>query len=141
MLYLQLQLPIFVLALIANIALAIVVLQYATKDRSRTLFCLFVIAQMFWITANYFAFQVPKNYFLFVSRLTMFFATFHALFFYLFIDNFLDKRSANYKGAIIPTLIFGCVVAVLTLTPLVFSHLAPDKTGHLAPQTGPFIAL
>lgn len=139
--YLQLQLPIFVLALIANITLGTIVFQYASRDRSRILFSLFILAQMFWITSNYFAFQVSINYFLFVSRLTMFFATLHALFFYLFIDNFLNKKPLEYKYKIIPSIFFGIVVALTTLSPLIFSHLEVGADGNIYPKSGPLIPL
>lgn len=141
MTYLQIQLPTFVLALVANITLAMIVLQYATKNRSRILFCLFVITQMFWITSNYFAFQVPQNYFLFASRLTMLFATFHALLFYLFIDNFLNKQEPDYKGRIIPSVVIGVLVGLISLSGLIFSRLDFDINGNLAPKAGPLIGL
>ncbi len=140
MIYLQYQLPIFVIALIANVALVTVVIQYAPKNSSRTLFCLFAIAQMLWITVNFFAFQVPIEYFLFVSRLTMFFAISHAVLFYLFVDNFLAKHPVK-MSRVIPISVFGSAVAVTTLTSLVFSRLGPDSNGTLAPQTGPLIPL
>ncbi len=137
----NLGLPIFVIALLANVALALVVLEYGPKDRSRIWFPLYVLAQMFWITINYFAFSVSAENFLFIARLTMFFATFHALFFFLFVRHFLSQNSYLAIKKVKALYLTGIVIAFLTFTPMIFSKLIVGADGNLAPKPGPLIPL
>ena len=102
----QIEFPLFVIALIANIALAIIVFRYAPKNISRYLFVFFTLTQVTWIGVNYVYFNRSLEFFnsnpLLVSRLTMFFATFHAFAFFLFIYSFLQKQNILTKKLIIP---------------------------------------
>ena len=139
MFFSQIDFPIFVLALIANLALLTVVLQFGPKDRSRIFFSLFVLFQMFWITVNYFAFRVSEINFLLVSRLTMFFAVFHSLFFFLFVKHFLSKT--DIKKLALALSACGVLVSILTLTPYIFSRLTVNVDGTIAPQPGSLIPL
>ncbi len=137
----NLALPIFVIALLANVALALVVLEYGPKDRSRVWFPLFVLAQMFWITINFFAFSVGPEHFLLIARFTMFFAALHSLMFFLFVRHFLSQESFLKAKSVIFLCIFAVVIMALTLTPLIFSKLVLSKDNNLVPQTGPLIPL
>ena len=134
------ELSIFVAALIANLSILVIVLRYAPKDQSRTLFSLFILAQVFWITTNYFSFQsYNSGDFLFITRLTLFFGTFHSLAFYLFINNFLDNKPIRQKKSSIVLICAGILIAALTISPAFFSGLGTDAKGQPAPTPGPLI--
>lgn len=134
------EFPLLVIAAVANLALGIIVFQFAERNRSRYLFSLFVLAQVAWIAVNYFNFHIPPRYFLIVVRLTLFFATYHALFFFLFVYTFLSDQPFP-KRLVFSAVAFQTAVAILTLSPLVFYNPHLDPNGKMVPDTGPAIAL
>lgn len=137
----QFEFPVFVLAFVANIILLIVVFQYAQRNRSRVLFSLFVIAQAAWITINYFAFSGNSSQFLWLARFTMFAATLHALAFFFFVYFFRDEDERMKRWYLFAIIIIGAIVAAITLSPYLFTSLAPDAHGVLSPQAGPAIPM
>lgn len=137
MLNTNLEFVIFVAALIANVSILITVYRYAKQDQSRILFSFFVLAQLFWITVNYFSFHnYNSSTFLTIARLTLFFATFHTVTFYLFVDSFLDETPFIKKRLAKALLFLGSIIAVLSLTPAFFSQLGIKEYGILSPKTG-----
>src|ERR1043166_4505481 len=91
-----------------NIAMLVLVLRYAERTLSRIMFSLFILAQSFWITINSLSFR-PGYQTLGLARLTIFAATFHVFFFFLFIYTFLEKKNTLNKKVLIP-LIFGLFI-------------------------------
>ncbi len=135
--YSQLEFPVLIIAIVANLTLAIIVLQYAARNRSRYLFSLFVLAQVAWFAVNYFSFRVSPNHFLLVVRSTLFFATIHASSFFLFIYTFLSEETVLNKRLLIVWTILTAAVAAWTLSPYVFFSPTFDPvTGTLSPQVG-----
>ncbi|TSC82103.1 MAG: Uncharacterized protein G01um101420_633 [Parcubacteria group bacterium Gr01-1014_20] len=137
MTYIQVEFPLFVIAIIANISLGIIVLRYSPKSVSRYLFGAFVLSQVFWIGTNFAAFV--GNNFLWLARLTMLFAALHAFFFFLFIYTFLEKRKVLTSKLLTPLIVFLVVIIALTLSPLIFEKLEPNQSGSLGPKPGPAI--
>ena len=135
--YSQIELPVFLISLGANLALGIVVFRYAARTASRRFFFVFIIAQILWMATNYISFLPGAREYLWLARATMFFAAIHATAFLLFLDTFLDKDKllGGTARAVLGIILLG--VASATLTPLVFSQLGPDATGRLVPQAGP----
>ncbi len=143
MFFSQTEFSIFIIALMANLSLLLIVVNYAPKNPSRYLFSFFVLAQIFWIGTNYFSFQIKNSAgFLTITRLTLFFATFHALTFFLFIKNFL-KREPDKSQILSKILIFfAIIISTLSLTSTFFSYpIINSSNGSLAPTTGKFIPL
>lgn len=133
--YSQIEFPILVTAIIANIALAIIVLRYAEKGISRYLFPIFILFQIFWFGANFLSFKVSSQYFLLLVRLTIFFAAFHSFFFFLFIYTFLKKEN-KFGRKIEPLIVLLIIVAALTLTPAIFGNMTYDSFNNPAPEIG-----
>lgn len=136
--YSQIELPVFLISLAANLALGIVIFRYAPRTPSRRYFFFFILAQIMWITANFSAFHyLNEQHFLWLSRATMLFASLHAAAFLFFLDTFLDRErflDGTARGVVSIALLG---IASASLTPLVFSHLGTDSSGSLAPQSGP----
>ncbi len=133
---------VFVSSLVANLSIFVIVFRYALKDQSRILFLSFVLAQTLWITINYFSFSAADTpYFLSVTRLTLYFAAFHALTFYLFVSNFLQQPIFYKKRSVIILAVVSLLVAALTLSPVFFSSLGEKVNGIQSPNIGPLIGL
>ncbi len=130
----QIEFTVFVIALIANISLAIVVLRFAPKNISRYFFTFFVFSQIFWITINYYSFRVGLDVYLVWKRLTLFSAPFHAITFFLFIDTFLVKGNIVKKKIYIPLIILLVVVCGLTLSPFALQSIDFDSQGKEIPH-------
>ena len=142
--YTQFEFFTFIGSLFANIVLAILVLRYAPKNPSRSLFSLFILAQSLWINANYFAFFAPDRYFLSLARITMFFAVFHALMFFVFVRTFSSNERLLKRKFLIVLGGLASTIAILTLSPLVFSGVIMTDSGKLSLQSGigmPFFGL
>ncbi len=136
MLIYQIELPLLLFALAANFSLLYAVFRYAPKDKARLIFCYFVLAQFFWVSANYYNFHAPKETFLLSVRFTLFFATFHALTFFLFINSFHEKLYKFSKKLTHLVSYAAVMIALLTLTPYIFSELKYTPSG-LSPSIGP----
>ncbi len=138
----QIELPIFVLAVVANLALAVVVFQYAQKGLSRYLFPLFVLLQIAWISANWAVFLPGDDLvFLWKLRSVYFFATLHAFAFYFYIYTFLVPKEDIKKLFFIIAPIVASAVAIFTLTPFVLNSVQVDHLGQRLPVIYPGIAL
>lgn len=133
---------IFVVALIANISILVTVFRYSTKNESRMLFSIFILAQLFWISINYLSFQTLTHpNFLLITKLTLFFGVLHSIAFFLFINNFLTTTSFKEKRSQIWILCTGIFIAALTFSPAFFNDLTTDINGTPSPKTGPLISL
>ncbi len=142
MLFPNIEFSIFVIALIANLSILLTVFRYGDDNQSRKLFIFFVLSQMLWVTTNFFSFQsLNESYFLLVTRLTLFFATFHSVAFYLFISNFQDDTNFKNKLDSVIILCSGILIACLTLSPAFFGNLIIDTNGVPAPTTGSLMPL
>jgi len=140
MTFANIEFSIFVVALIANTSILLTVLRYGSNNQSRKLFLFFVLSQMAWVTVNYFSFQrFNKSDFLLLTRLTLFFAVFHSVTFFLFIQNFLNESEFTKKKSSIIVLCLGILIACLTLSPAFFGNLIFNAHGVPTPSTGPLM--
>ncbi len=138
--FVTLESQVFVAIIIANIVMGIMVWLYAARGSiSRYVFLFFIAAQILWLTTNYLLFAGGEKHFLFLTRLTVFFATFHAFFFFLFVYTYLEQAQILKQKFVIASSVFGAFAALLTLSPYVFSHYLVDASGQLVPQPGPAI--
>lgn len=127
MLTVSFEFPLFLTAIIANVALAVIVALYAPKNNSRHLFVAFVSIQILWAVTNYLAFLVGSEYFLQTVRLVMFFASLHSLFFLLFISSFFSENNIFRKTHVWIVVALEIVIGALVFSPYIFSML--DKNG------------
>lgn len=139
--FVQIELPVFVIMLFANVSMAVIVLRFAVKDMARLLFALFVFAQIFWILANYLAFHTNDQFFLWAIRSIYFFAVLHSGLFYLFVYNFLKTQKALKCKWMCLFILMGISVAVLALTPWVINGSRINENQELVPTTGMGIAV
>lgn len=138
----QIELPVFVLAVVANLALAVIVFQYAQKSLSRYLFPIFVLLQIAWIGANYSTFLPSSDIgFLWRLRIVFVFATLHTYGFYFFIRTFLIYQE-KVKFAFIKVLgTFGLLVAGFVTSPFVLGGVEVNALGQKVPQVLPGIVV
>ena len=138
--YLDIEFPVFLFSVIANISLAIIVFRYAEKRLYRITFVLFVLGQLSWIVVNYISFWIPQQYWLFTARLTMLFAAMHAFLFFLFIYSFLRKTKLNFR-LIVPYLLFLIFIVGASFSTGIFKDLQEISSGKFAPQPGPLMPI
>jgi signal transduction histidine kinase len=136
-----LEFLIFASIILVNIGLAVVVWFYAAKSISRYFFSSFIVMQVLWLVANYILFGFGRDNFLFLTRLTIFFATFHAFFFFLFIYTFLETKDVLKRKIFFFLLPAFAIAAGLTLSPYVFTHVIINEAGEYVPQKGPAIGV
>ncbi len=125
----DIEFSLFIIAVIANVSLAISVLRFAPKNLSRFLFSGFVLTQLFWIIVNFYSFRVSAENHLFFARLTLFTSPFHAFAFYCFIKTFLVDKTNIKKRYFLPFLLAMVAVAGITLTPYVLQDEIVNAAG------------
>src|SRR3989344_1828371 len=136
----ELEFPVFVTALIANVTLVLIVFRYAPKDRSRLLFILFGLSQTIWIMVNYFAARSNPDTILSMARWTIAAAVPHPILFFLFIHSFLNKKdiiSRSYSWSLV---ILVGIFVLLARSPFLFTH-TEVKNGIITPIAGIGMAL
>jgi signal transduction histidine kinase len=135
----QIEFLLFIISLVANIALGITVWRYSPHNAIKIIFELFILAQILWISFNYslFGFLITnERIVLGIARLTMFFATLHAFTFLLFISSLWTTKYIYQRWWFIPLSGFASFVALLTLTDFVFRNVFYSPTGDVITQTG-----
>ncbi len=125
----DLEFSVFIIAVIANFSLAVAVLRFAAKDRSRYFFTYFVTTQLFWIIVNFYSFRVNFESYLWWSRFILFTSPFHAFSFFLFISTFLDPKKKLNSKLYVPLIVSMILVALFTMTPYVLQTITQDSAG------------
>lgn len=113
----------------------IVFLNNRASITNRT-FLLFALSTVFWGVTNYFAYQTAiAKFILWFFRLVLFFAIYQAFFLFQLFYVFPSERISFpkwYKYGLIPLV---AVIAILTLTPLIFSGVAEVASPGQASKT------
>lgn len=136
----EIEFPVFVIALIANIALVLIVFRYAPKNRSRIFFVLFGLSQTIWILVNYFAARSNADSILDMARWTIAAAVPHPVLFFLFIHYFLIKKDTVNRTYIWILTALVASFILLARSPFLFTHLE-IKNGVPTPIAGFGIAM
>jgi len=132
----DLELPFLIIAVVANISLAIIVLRYAPQREYRNYFVLYALTQVVWVVVNYFAVRSAPDLILFMARFTIVAAVPHPALLYLFIRSFLrhDEPIRKAFKVSIGALVVGLIA--LALSPFLFTHLETIQ-GQATPVAGP----
>lgn len=117
--------------------LGIIVYLKDPKSASHRLFILFCADTILWTITNYISLHYLS---LFWMRLVMFFAVPQAFLFFLFVHTFPAEKIQLPKKIFLFLLVFIILVMILTLSPLLFSHLE-YKDGQVIPVAGPAMLL
>lgn len=142
MYYEILEFPLFVLAILANITLAVAVLRYAqSEERVRYLFVLYIVSQILWVGMSYVAFHVPIEQALLFTRLTMFFAALNAFCLAWLMSGLVRGDIKLSRSLIILIIIFLFIVMGLTVSPWLFTHVDLTTQSILVVQSGPAMPL
>ncbi len=136
----SLEFSTFVLSILANISLVIIVLRYAPKERSRSLFALFVMVQTVWVVVNYFAIRSDQDKVLDMARWTIASVVAHPILFFLFIKSFLNKDFNYSKSFYIFSVICIGTLFWLARSEYLFTH-AELREGQAVPIAGPGMAV
>lgn len=126
----------------ATMILGFVVFYNNTKSTTNRSFLLFTIMTTLWGTLNYVNYQIANPTLAFWTlRVSIFFAVWHAFSFlqlFFVFPNETVEYPKSYKWALIPLV---TASAILTLTPLVFSHVEELNNGRIVKVVnGPAIA-
>lgn len=127
------------------IYIGVITIFHDVKNVTNKLFFLISLATVLWAFSNYFSLHPIIFPAIVWSRLVLFFAVPHILLFYLFIKNFPEPKFTIPKKQVFVFSIFGFIVMLLTITPLVFKSLIYNKEvpspvpGILMPIFGFFV--
>lgn len=129
------------IAAIAMAALGLMVFIKGARNISSVAFLLFVIISALWGALNYLNYQIDNPaVILWIIRTIMFLAVLQAFSFFLFIYTFPNvPRLPRHITLLLAPLVSG--VALLTLSPFVFSGLSFVQDGVSRPIPAPGIAL
>src|SRR3989344_6960308 len=113
------------------------------RSATNRLFLIFSLVNAGWSIFNYISYQTDIVAFrLLFIRLVLFFGVLHAFSFFFFIYTFPKKKfalSSKVKNFLIPSI---AAVAILTLSPFVFSGIQQASTGDVSqPIPAPGIVL
>ena len=135
--YLEVQLQIFVLALIANVALGWLVLWYAPKNISKIIFPIFALLQILWFGANYWVFSTKTDFqFLWSLRLVYFFSILHAASFFAFVITFLQPLNRLRKNLLIVLNPIALFVSSLSLSKFMMEGVTLEAGNQRVPILG-----
>ena len=119
--------------------LGIVVFLHDFYSDTNKYFVFFCIVTVLWIATDYIGYKLSSVLItLWVIRLHIFFSCWNAYFFYKLSTTFPRKKTTSTKASLFVITIITGITSILSLSPLVFSHL--DKLappGHASlPETG-----
>ena len=124
----------FIIAFIINIGLGLSLVRHGRKHISHKFFLTFLSIQNIWLIIMYTSVRAPEKYLLLMARIAMFFGALDALFLFLFVYTFQKQKISKKFLWIVSSM--AAIVAVLTLSPFVFSHLVSNAMGEYAPKAG-----
>lgn len=131
-----------VIAVLANLFLAVIVLIFAPKNNTRHLFSVFCVVQSAWVIVNYISF-LQNDLVAYVTwvRVVAFCAMIHAfLFFWLAYFLLSTKRSELSRKSVIAMFLSLIIMLSLAFTPLFFK-MATENYGRVSLIHGPLIFL
>jgi len=131
----------FAIAIVAMVSLGLLVFFKGERNLSDSFFLFFTTISALWGTLNYANYQFDNpTLILWIIRAIMFLATLQALSFFLLIYSF-PKGTAPPKRVMIIMSLVVAAIALLTLTPFVFSGIKFESGGVSQPVPAPGIAL
>ncbi len=119
----ELELPFLIIAVVANISLAVIVLRYATKNESRNFFVLYALTQIVWIVINYFAVRSSPDLILTMARFTIVAAVPHPILLFLFVRSFINPEGAVRLSLKLFSVGLVVLLSGLALSPFLFTHV------------------
>ncbi|MEK7542676.1 MAG: ATP-binding protein [Patescibacteria group bacterium] len=133
----QIEITSLVIAVVANLGLGFLVWKYAAGITSN-IFVAFVVIQTFQIIINYISVRIwlGETFFIWGGRIAMFSAAFYALFFFLFVYTFLERKATFRKRIFLPLFALAVSAAIIALTPLHFSDIKYTDDGMPVPEFG-----
>lgn len=137
-----LGLGIITTAAVANSVMGVFVYTFNKKSATNRFFFFLCLAISAWIFATYFSLNSPSpESTLFWTRLVMVTATAQALFVYLLVITFPDKKLqlATWRYHIL--VLLGFLVAATAMSPYLFTGLTLQENGSYTPVPGPGFAL
>lgn len=136
----NLALIVLVLALIANLLLALLVIFRDPKSATNKLFFVLVLSMSIWGTLSYLSYKNTDT--LLLARMVLFTAVVFATFFFLFVATFPSRGTVLPRKTYMAAFLWSVFVMLLTLTPLCFSAIEPSNNGGLgSPVVGPGIGI
>ena len=127
------------LVALVNILLGVTVYLSNSGRDSNKAFLALTVAFSFWTFANYWTTIESNDSLIFPVRATIFLACFISLFVWLTVKTFPDQHFRSVKF-IKTQVAYVCIVAILTLTPLVFEEVA-IVDGATTTKVGPLVPL
>ncbi len=120
--------------------IGIVVYFHDRKSISNILFFLIALATVLWAIANYFSLNINPPQVLFWIRLVLFFATPHAVLFFIFTYNFPNRGLVIKRTLFIASLLLLLITMGATVSPYVFTRIEAIDD-RIVPIAGPLMPL
>src|SRR3990167_3395309 len=141
----RLEFPLFLVAIVINVGLAMVVIRYALKSISNFLFLLFLATQILWLISTHFTLEAiargSVREILLLIRIVMFFATLHSLFMFFFVLTFQKRKEQISKWSATVLFTSALFISGIALSSYVFPRMAVNSQGEYLPQAGPGIMI
>lgn len=125
------------ISVVGTVLIAAIVLIKNKKNLLNIIFALLNIAVALWAIANYFSLHTQSDsQILFWIRMTMFLAICQAVFFFIFIYNFPNRKLKLKKQHTILLFAVSLFSSILCFTPLVFSGITRESDLSVVPTAG-----